>query len=93
LARRIARRPVTGQNERQVRRLARGRGDVTRTAFLWSRAAARLLLELRPPWRRSERGEGEGDAGVVVVDVGGVKIKENPDYQNNSAAHVHLITH
>jgi len=34
LACRIARRPVTGQNERQVRRLARGRGDVTRTAFL-----------------------------------------------------------
>ena len=34
LARRIARRPVIGQNERQVHRLARGRGDVTRTAFL-----------------------------------------------------------
>ena len=40
-----------------------------------------------------KRGEGEGDAGVVVVDVGGVKIKENPDYQSNFAAHVHLITH
>ena len=47
----------------------------------------------RRQWRRSERGEGEGDAGVVVDDVGGVKIKENPDYQNNSAAHEHLITH
>ena len=34
LARRIARRPVIGQNERQVRRLAWGRGDVTRTALL-----------------------------------------------------------
>ena len=31
-----------------------------------------------------KRGEGEGDAGAVVVDVGGVKIKENTDYQNNS---------
>ena len=34
MTRRIARRPVTSQNKRQVRRLARGRGDVTRTAFL-----------------------------------------------------------
>ena len=46
----------------------------------WSRAAARLLLELRPPrapWRRPERSEGEGDAGVVVVvvDVGQSEVK------------------
>ena len=53
----------------------------------------RLLLELRPRWCRPERGEGEDDAGVVVVDVGGVKIKENPDYQSNFTVHVHSITH
>ena len=53
----------------------------------------RLLLELRPPWRRPEQDGGEGDAGVVVVNEDGVKIKENPDYQNNFTAHVHSITH
>ena len=31
--------------------------------------------------------------GVVVVIVGGVKIKGNPDYQHNSIVQEHLITH
>ena len=53
----------------------------------------RTCRHARRPWRRSERGEGEGAAGFVVINVGGVKIKENPDYQHNSAAHEHLITH
>ena len=35
--------------------------------------------------------EAKADVIGVVVVIVDVKIKENPDYQNNSAAHEHLI--